>query len=61
MSDEEVYAAHLLELGFPKVRHHCWRFEQTVVCEVRTGKPVRWRHLFACVECKRLQSLNFMC
>lgn len=61
-----VERMHLLEVGcqlgaFPLKRHKCWRFEQTVVCDVVDGKPLRWRHLFACVECKRLQSLNFLC
>jgi len=59
--DDLEYAATLLAAGFPLVRHQCWRFEQTVVCEIKRGKPTRWRHLFACVECKRLQSLDFMC
>jgi len=59
--DALEYAATLLAAGFPLVRHQCWRFEQTVVCEIKRGKPTRWRHLFACVECKRLQSLEFMC
>lgn len=48
----------------PVVRHRCWRFQETVVGDLvnADGKHVvKWRHLFACVECKKLQSLQFFC
>lgn len=60
VSDEDCYAAELLEHGYPLRRHKCWRFEQCVVVDLCGGKQ-RWRHLFACVECKRLQSLQSFC
>jgi len=51
----------LRECHCPRKVHKCWRFCQTVVVDVSSDKDCRWRHLFACVECKALQSLDFMC
>lgn len=40
--------------------HKCWRFVQTQVCDLQGDEP-KWQHLFACAECRKLQSLHAFC
>jgi len=55
------YAGLLAAHGFPLKRHKCWKFAATSVLDLAAddSRPC-WRVLFACVDCKALQSIAFV-